>query len=196
MQGLADGYFIIPYTIGSYLAEASHDKVDEDHKEFNTSYNEVEARIEKLISIKGKRTVDNFHRELGNILWEYCGMSRNNNGLKKAKKLIKDLRAEYWENVLVGGSEYDFNQSLERAWRVADFLQFGELMVTDALERQESCGGHFNENYQTDENEALRDDKLFCHVSAWEYRGNSRKPKLHKEPLKFENVELTQRSYK
>ena len=196
MQGLADGYFIIPYTIGSYLAEASHDKVDKDHKEFNTSYNEVEARIEKLISIKGKRTVDNFHRELGNILWEYCGMSRNNNGLKKAKKLIKDLRAEYWENVLVGGSEYDFNQSLERAWRVADFLQFGELMVTDALERQESCGGHFNENYQTDENEALRDDKLFCHVSAWEYRGNSRKPKLHKEPLKFENVELTQRSYK
>ena len=196
MQGLADGYFIIPYTIGSYLAEASPGKIDEDHKEFYMSYLEVEARIKKLISIEGKRTVDDFQRELGNILWEYCGMSRNNNGLKKAKKLIKDLRAEYWENVLVGGSEHDFNQSLERAWRVADFLEFGELMVTDALERQESCGGHFNEGYQTDEHEALRDDKHFCHVSAWEFRGNNRKPKFHKEPLTFENVELTQRSYK
>ncbi|MCR4289366.1 MAG: fumarate reductase/succinate dehydrogenase flavoprotein subunit [Candidatus Scalindua sp.] len=196
MQGLADGYFIIPYTIGNYLAEASPGKIDEDHKEFNMSYLEVEARIKKLISIEGKRTVDNFQRELGSILWEYCGMSRNNNGLKKAKKLIKELRAEYWENVLVGGFEQDFNQSLERAWRVADFLEFGELMVIDTLERQESCGGHFNEAYQTDEHEALRDDKHFCHVSAWEFRGDSRKPKLNKEPLTFENVELTQRSYK
>ena len=160
------------------------------------SYQKVEARINKLISIEGKRTVDNFHRELGNILWEYCGMSRNNSGLKKAKKLIKELRTEYWENVLVGGSEQDFNQSLERAWRVADFLEFGELMVTDALERQESCGGHFNEKFQTGENEALRDDKHFCHVSAWEFNGDKRKPKFHKEPLTFENVELTQRSYK
>jgi succinate dehydrogenase / fumarate reductase flavoprotein subunit len=196
MQGLADGYFIIPYTIGSYLAETSPEKIDVDHNEFNISYLKVEARIKKLISIKGKRTVDNFQRELGNILWEYCGMSRNNSGLKKAKKLIKNLRAEYWENVLVGGSEQDFNQSLERAWRVADFLEFGELMVIDTLERQESCGGHFNEDYQTDENEALRDDNLFCHVSAWEFRGDKRKPKLHKEPLTFENVELAQRSYK
>jgi succinate dehydrogenase / fumarate reductase flavoprotein subunit len=196
MQGLADGYFIIPYTIGSYLAEASPEKIDDDHNEFNISYLKVEARIKKLISIEGKRTVDNFQRELGNILWEYCGMSRNNSGLKKAKKLIKNLRAEYWENVLVGGSEQDFNQSLERAWRVADFLEFGELMVIDTLERQESCGGHFNEDYQTDENEALRDDKHFCHVSAWEFRGDNRKPKFHKEPLSFENVELAQRSYK
>ncbi len=196
MQGLADGYFIIPYTIGSYLAETSPEKIDNDHNEFNISSLKVEARIKKLISIKGKRTVDNFQRELGNILWEYCGMSRNNSGLKKAKKLIKNLRAEYWENVLVGGSEQDFNQSLERAWRVADFLEFGELMVIDTLERQESCGGHFNEDYQTDENEALRDDNLFCHVSAWEFRGDKRKPKLHKEPLTFENVELAQRSYK
>jgi succinate dehydrogenase / fumarate reductase flavoprotein subunit len=140
--------------------------------------------------------VDNFQRELGSILWEYCGMSRNNNGLKKARKLIKNLRAEYWENVLVGGPEKDFNQSLERAWRVADFMEFAELMVIDTLERQESCGGHFNEDYQTDEHEALRDDKLFCHVSAWEFRGDNRKPKFHKESLKFENVELTQRSYK
>ncbi|KHE92650.1 MAG: fumarate reductase/succinate dehydrogenase flavoprotein subunit [Candidatus Scalindua rubra] len=196
MQGLADGYFIIPYTIGSYLAEVSPGKIDEGHKEFNMSYLKVEARIKKLISIEGKRTVDNFQRELGSILWEYCGMSRNNSGLKKAKKLIKELRAEYWENVLVGGFEQDFNQSLERAWRVADFLEFGELMVIDTLERQESCGGHFNEAYQTDEHEALRDDKHFCHVSAWEFRGDNRKPKLNKEPLTFENVELTQRSYK
>ncbi len=196
MQGLADGYFIIPYTIGSYLTKVSSERIDADHKEFSTSYQKIEARIKKLISIEGKRTVDNFHRELGNILWEYCGMSRNNSGLKKAKKLIKELRAEYWENVLVGGSEQNFNQSLERAWRVADFLEFGELMVTDALERQESCGGHFNEIFQTDENEAMRDDKHFCHVSAWEFNGDKRKPKFHKEPLMFENVELTQRSYK
>jgi succinate dehydrogenase / fumarate reductase flavoprotein subunit len=196
MQGLADGYFILPYTIGSYLAEASPGKIDEDHNEFNMSVLKVEMRIKKLISIQGKRTVDNFQRELGNILWEYCGMSRNNNGLKKARKLIKNLHAEYWENVLVGGSEKDFNQSLERAWRVADFMEFAELMVIDTLERQESCGGHFNEDYQTDEHEALRDDKLFCHVSAWEFRGDNRKPKFHKESLKFENVELTQRSYK
>jgi succinate dehydrogenase / fumarate reductase flavoprotein subunit len=196
MQGLADGYFIIPYTIGSYLAEASLGKIDEDHKEFNMSSQNVETRIKKLISIDGKRTVDNFHRELGSILWEHCGMSRTNKGLKKAKKLIKELRTEYWENVLVGGSEKDFNQSLERAWRVADFLEFGELMVIDALERQESCGGHFNEEYQTDAHEALRDDENFCHVSAGEFRGDNRKPKFHKEPLTFENVELTQRSYK
>ncbi|MBT3880799.1 MAG: fumarate reductase/succinate dehydrogenase flavoprotein subunit [Candidatus Scalindua sp.] len=196
MQGLADGYFIIPYTIGSYLAEAPLGKIDEDHKEFSLSSLEVETRIKKLISIEGGRTVDSFHRELGRILWEYCGMSRNNSGLKKAKKLIRDLRVEYWENVLVGGSEKDFNQSLERAWRVADFLEFGELMVIDALERQESCGGHFNEKYQTDTHEALRDDKHFCHVSAGEFRGDNRKPKFHKEPLTFENVKLTQRSYK
>ncbi len=196
MQGLADGYFIIPYTIGGYLADTSLGKIGVGHKEFNMSSLNVETRIKKLISIKGKRTVDSFQRELGSILWENCGMSRNNNGLKKARILIKELRAEYWENVLVGGYEVDFNQSLERAWRVADFLEFGELMVIDTLERQESCGGHFNEKYQTAENEALRDDKLFCHVSAWEFRGNTRKPKLYKEPLKFENVELTQRSYK
>ncbi|GAX60083.1 succinate dehydrogenase flavoprotein subunit [Candidatus Scalindua japonica] len=196
MQGLADGYFIIPYTIGSYLAEVAPGEVNEDHEEFNISSLKVEARIKQILSIEGKRTVDNFHRELGHIVWEYCGMSRNSNSLKKARKLIKKLREEYWENVLVGGSGQDFNQSLERAWRLADFLEFGELMVIDALERQESCGGHFNEDYQTKEHEALRDDKLFCHVSAWEYRGGNRKPKFHKEPLTFENVKLTQRSYK
>ncbi|MBS1258773.1 MAG: Fumarate reductase flavoprotein subunit [Candidatus Scalindua arabica] len=196
MQGLADGYFIIPYTIGDYLAQDSHDTVREDHSAFNESSLQVETRIKKLLSIGGKRTVDDFHRELGHILWENCGMTRKEKDLKKAKKLVADLRVEFWENVLVGGSGQEFNQSLEKAGRVADFLQFGELMVIDALERKESCGCHFNEDFQTDEHEALRDDENFCHVSAWEYRGEGSKPKLHKESLEFENVELTQRSYK
>ena len=196
MQGLADGYFIIPYTIGDYLAKSSHDTAREDHSAFNESSLQVETRIKKLLSIGGKRTVDDFHRELGHILWENCGMTRKEKDLKKAKKLIADLRAEFWENVLVGGTGKGFNQSLEKAGRVADFLQFGELMVMDALERKESCGCHFNEDFQTDEHEALRDDENFCHVSAWEYRGEGSKPKFHKEPLEFENVELTQRSYK
>jgi succinate dehydrogenase / fumarate reductase flavoprotein subunit len=196
MQGLADGYFIIPYTIGGYLADTSYGEIDENHEEFNISAVKVEARINKLISIGGRRTADNFHRELGNILWDHCGMSRNNKSLKKAKKLITDLRAEFWENVLVGGGTKEFNQRLEKAWRVADFLEFGELMVTDAIARKESCGCHFNEAYQTEEHEALRDDKQFRHVSAWEYKGEDHRPVFHKEPLKFENVVLTQRSYK
>lgn len=196
MQGLADGYFIIPYTIGDYLAQASLDTAIEDHSAFNKSSSQVETRIKKLLSIGGKRTVDDFHRELGHILWENCGMTRKEKDLKKAKKLIADLRAEFWENVLVGGTANEFNQSLEKAGRVADFLQFGELMVMDALERKESCGCHFNEDFQTDEHEALRDDENFCHVSAWEYRGEESRPKFHKESLEFENVELTQRSYK
>ena len=196
MQGLADGYFIIPYTIGDYLAQASYNTVREDHSAFNESSLQVETRIKKLLSIEGKRTVDDFHRELGHILWENCGMTKKEKDLMKTKKLIADLRAEFWENVLVGGTGKEFNQSLEKAGRVADFLQFGELMVMDALERKESCGCHFNEDFQTDEHEALRDDENFCHVSAWEFRGNSHKPKLHKESLEFENVELTQRSYK
>ncbi len=196
MQGLADGYFIIPYTIGDYLAQASHDTVREDHSAFKESSLQVETRIKKLLSIEGKRTVDDFHRELGHILWENCGMTRKEKDLKKAKKLVAELREEFWENVLVGGSGQEFNQSLEKAGRVADFLEFGELMVMDALARRESCGCHFNEDFQTDEHEALRDDENFCHVSAWEYRGEGSRPKFHKEPLKFENVELTQRSYK
>ncbi|MHC4267074.1 MAG: fumarate reductase/succinate dehydrogenase flavoprotein subunit [Planctomycetota bacterium] len=196
MQGLADGYFIIPYTIGGYLAGTSFGEIDKDHKEFSVSSNKVQARIKKLVSIEGNRTADNFHRELGHILWEHCGMSRNNKGLKNAKKLITKLREEFWENVLVGGSVKEFNQSLEKAWRVADFLEFGELMVIDALARKESCGCHFNESYQTDEHEALRDDKQFSHVMSWEYKGEDRRPAFHKESLKFENVELSQRSYK
>ncbi len=153
-------------------------------------------RTSKLLSINGKRTVDDFHRELGHILWEYCGMSRNDEGLLKARKLIQELRGEFWENSVTPGSDKDFNQSLERAGRVADFLEFAELMVVDAFERKESCGGHFNEGYQTEENEAKRDDENFCHVAAWKYKGDDAEPKLHKEPLAFENVELTQRSYK
>jgi len=196
MQGLADGYFIIPYTIGGYLANTAYGEIDENHEEFNISSVKVEARINKLISIGGRRTADNFHKELGNILWEHCGMSRNNKSLKKAKKLITDLRAEFWENVLVGGSTKEFNQKLEKAWRVADFLEFGELMVTDAIARKESCGCHFNEAYQTKEHEALRDDKQFRHVAVWEYKGEGSRPVFHKEQLEFENVALTQRSYK
>jgi len=196
MQGLADGYFIIPYTIGGYLAANTKKQVSTDHPAFKESADRIESGVKRLLSIKGKRTVDDFHRQLGNIMWEYCGMSRNDEGLKKARKLIQDLRGEFRENVLVPGSDKDFNQSLEKAGRVADFLEFGELMVIDALDRRESCGGHFNEGYQTDENEARRDDENFCHVSAWEYTGEGKEPELHKEPLVFENVKLTQRSYK
>ncbi|MFQ5686232.1 MAG: succinate dehydrogenase (quinone) flavoprotein subunit, partial [Candidatus Scalindua sp.] len=196
MQGLADGYFIIPYTIGDYLARASLDTVREDHSVFNKSSKQVETRIKKLLSVGGKRTVDDFHRKLGHTLWEYCGMTRGEEGLRKARGLVADLRSEFWQNVLVGGSGEEFNQSLEKAGRVADFLEFGELILIDALERKESCGCHFNEAFQTTENEALRDDENFCHVSAWEYGGEGSDPVFHKESLTFENVELTQRSYK
>jgi succinate dehydrogenase / fumarate reductase flavoprotein subunit len=148
------------------------------------------------MAINGKRTVDDFHRALGRIIWDYCGMSRNNAGLEEARAKIQALRSEFWENVIVPGQEEGFNQSLEKAGRVADFLEFGELMILDALERQESCGGHFNEAYQTEENEALRNDDDYCHVSAWEYKGADADPQMHKEPLVFENVKLSQRSYK
>jgi len=196
MQGLADGYFVIPYTIGGYLAGTELDTVTTDHTAFKDATLSVMSQIEKLLSVNGKRTVDDFHRELGNILWEYCGMSRNEAGLKKAKSAIQELRQEFRENVVVPGSPKDFNQSLERAGRVADFLEFGELMIIDALDRKESCGGHFNEAYQTEDNEAKRDDENFSHVSAWEYKGEEQEPGFHKEPLEFENVELAQRSYK
>jgi len=196
MQGLADGYFIIPYTVGGYLAGTDLPEVSTDHAAFKDAENEAEARLGRLLAIQGKRTVDDFHRELGAIMWEYCGMTRNNEGLGKARKLIQQLRAEFWENVMVPGTERDLNQSLERAGRVADFFEFAELMIIDALGRQESCGGHFNEAFQTDENEARRDDENFCHAAAWEFAGDDQDPRLHIEPLVFENVELTQRSYK
>jgi succinate dehydrogenase / fumarate reductase, flavoprotein subunit len=196
MQGLADGYFVLPYTIGGYLAGTAKAEVTTGHPAFDESQKQVTARIDRLLAIDGKRTVDDFHKTLGRIMWDYCGMARTNEGLAMAQSMIRELRDEFWHNVRVPGSAADFNQSLERAGRVADFLEFGELMVIDALERQESCGGHFNERFQTEENEALRDDDNFCHAAAWEYRGDETAPAFHKEPLAFENVKLTQRSYK
>ena len=196
MQGLADGYFVIPYTIGGYLAGSRFEAVGTDHAAFADTERQVRDQVQKLLAVRGKRTVDDFHRTLGLILWDYCGMSRNNAGLAKARTLIRELREEFWKNVLVPGTGADLNQSLEKAGRVADFLEFGELMVIDALARQESCGGHFNEAYQTEENEALRDDANFCHAAAWEFAGDGKDPNFHKEPLVFENVHLSQRSYK
>jgi len=196
MQGLADGYFVIPYTIGGYLAGTPLKPVTTDHYEFKNADLAITEMTRKLLAVDGSRTVDDFHRELGTIMWDYCGMARDNEGLTKAKGMIRELREEFWRNVTVPGKDMDFNQSLERAGRVADFLEFAELMILDGLDRQESCGGHFNEAYQTDENEALRDDENFCHVSAWEYREAGEEPVMHKEPLVFENVKLTQRSYK
>jgi succinate dehydrogenase / fumarate reductase flavoprotein subunit len=196
MQGLADGYFVIPYTIGGYLAGSRFAKVETDHSAFADTIQQTDQHIARLLSISGKRTVDDFHRQLGLIMWDYCGMARTNDGLRKARGLIQQLREEFWENLRAPGSAADLNQSLEKAGRVADFMEFAELMVIDALTRQESCGGHFNEAFQTEENEARRDDQNFCHVAAWEFTGEGREPILHKEPLVFENVSLTQRSYK
>jgi succinate dehydrogenase / fumarate reductase flavoprotein subunit len=196
MQGLADGYFIIPYTIGGYLAGTALPDVTTDHAAFESVSTEVNNRVTRLLAVNGRRTVDDFQRQLGHILWEYCGMSRNEEGQLKAQQLIQELRLEFWQNVIVPGSDKDFNQSLERAGRAADFLEFAELMVIDAYNRKESCGCHLNEAYQTEDNEALRDDKNYSYVAAWEFTGDDQAPHLNKEPLTFENVELTQRSYK
>lgn len=196
MQGLADGYFVLPYTIGGYLAGTPMGAISEDHAAFNETQGACQQRIDQLLAINGRRTVDDFHRQLGQIMWDHCGMSRTNDGLEKARGQIRNLRAEFWENVTVPGSAGSFNQSLERAGRVADFLEFAEIMVMDARARQESCGGHFNEAFQTEENEALRDDENFCHVAAWEYTGEDTDPNFDTEPLVFENVQLSQRSYK
>jgi succinate dehydrogenase / fumarate reductase flavoprotein subunit len=196
MQGLADGYFVIPYTIGDYIASNPLPKIDTNHDAFNLAVEEAKLRTKKLLSIKGKQTVDQIHKKLGHVMWEYCGMSRNEEGLKKALSIIPKIREEFWNDVIIPGDSGDINQELEKAGRVADFLELGELMCTDALERRESCGGHFREESQTSDNEALRDDSKFCYVSAWQYQGEKEKPVLHKEPLEFENVHLTQRSYK
>jgi succinate dehydrogenase / fumarate reductase flavoprotein subunit len=196
MQGLADGYFIIPNTIGDYLAGTRLDKVDTDHPAFKEVEAEVQARAAKLLSIRGSRTVDSFHRELGRLMWDYCGMERSEAGLRTALKRIPVLREEFWRNVNVPGSDRELNQALEKAGRVADFLEFAELMCLDALHRTESCGGHFRVESQTPDGEALRDDSKFAYVAAWEYAGPDKVPILHKEPLEFENVHLAQRSYK
>ncbi|MEQ8520157.1 MAG: fumarate reductase/succinate dehydrogenase flavoprotein subunit [Cytophagales bacterium] len=196
MQGLADGYFVIPYTVGDYLATLPYEKVDIDHPEFKKAEEDVKNKIKTLLSINGKKTVDEIHRELGKIMWDYCGMSRTKEGLEKALKMVQELRKEFWQNVKVIGSNEELNMTLEKANRVADFLELGELMIRDAHDRNESCGGHFREEYQTPEGEALRDDENFSYVSAWKYAGDDKDPVLEKENLKFENVKLTQRSYK
>jgi succinate dehydrogenase / fumarate reductase flavoprotein subunit len=196
MQGLADGYSIIPYTMGGYLAAATLPEVKEDHAAFQECEAAARQRIDRLLQIKGKRTAQSFHRDLGHILWEYCGMSRTDAGLTQARKLVADVRAEFWENVTVPGSEADFNQSLENAGRVADFLEFADVMILDALARRESCGCHFNEAFQTEDHEARRDDENMCHVAVWEYAGEGRDPIFHKEPLVYEFVKLATRSYK
>ena len=196
MQGLADGYFIIPYTIGGYLAGTPLPEINTSHRAFLDAAQTAKDGIAKLLSINGNRTVDYYHRKLGLILWDYCGMTRNDHGLTMARKMIQELKEEFWENVIVPDANEEFNQSLERAGRVADFLEFGELMIIDALNRKESCGCHFNEAYQTEENEAKRDDDNFKYVATWEFKGDEKEPVLHKEHLAFENVELTQRSYK
>jgi len=196
MQGLADGYFVIPYTIGHYLASNVIPKVDTSHPAFKEAEDQVNQRIRKLLSINGKRTVDDFHKELGLLMWDKCGMARNEQGLKEALKRIPEIRQEFYENVSVTGTEGDFNQTLEKAGRVADFLEFAELLVTDALHREESCGGHFREESQTPEGEAQRKDDEFSYVAAWEHKGVGQAPELHKEALEFETVSLSQRSYK
>ena len=196
MQGLADGYFVIPYTIGGYIAANADDDVGTDHPAFDQAEQAATERIDKLLAIKGKRTVDDFHRELGLLLWDHCGMARNAEGLSGAKQKVREIREEFWQNVTIAGTAGEFNQVLERAGRVADFMEFAELMIHDAYERNESCGGHFREEYQTGEGEARRNDDDFTYVSAWEFQGVGADPALHKEELVFENVHLTQRSYK
>ncbi len=196
MQGLADGYFVLPATIGDYLAQAKLEKADTNHAAFKQVEKEVTSQVDKLLAVKGKRSVDSFHRELGLLLWEKCGMGRTKEGLEEALAKIPKIRAEFWKDVAVLGSGEDFNQELEKAGRVADFLEFGELMCRDALHREESCGGHFREEHQTKEGEAKRDDEHFKYVAAWEWKGAGEAPALHKEPLTFDNVHLAERSYK
>jgi succinate dehydrogenase / fumarate reductase flavoprotein subunit len=198
MQGLADGYFVIPYTIGDYLVNSKvlGEKVGADHAAFKKAEDDCTRQIKRLLAIKGKRTVSSIHRELGQVMWEYCGMARNEAGLRKALARIPELREEFWRDVNVLGDNEELNQALEKAGRVADFLEFGELVCRDALERRESCGGHFREEFQTGEGEALRDDEHFCHVGVWEYQGPERAPARHAEPLQFEYVHLETRSYK
>ena len=197
MQGLADGYFVLPYTIGNYLVGAKPaDRPDAEHPAVKAAEAQVKERMQRLLSIKGTKSPSHFHRELGKIMWEHCGMARNEAGLRKALELIPKLREEFWKDVRVLGTGDSLNQSLELAGRVADFLELGELMCLDALERRESCGGHFREEFQTEEGEALRDDENFCHVAAWEFTGESQKPIRNAEPLAYENIHLAVRSYK
>jgi succinate dehydrogenase / fumarate reductase flavoprotein subunit len=196
MQGLADGYFIIPYTLGNYLAGMnSRDLASSSSAAFTAAEAEVRARLDRLLAVRGKRTVDSFHRELGNLMWEHCGMARNQDSLTRALAAIPELRAQFWRDVTVLGGKDSFNQSLEKAGRVADFLEFAELLCQDALVREESCGGHFRTEYQV-EGEAARDDERFCHAAVWEWKGEGQAPVRNVEPLTFDNVKLATRSYK
>jgi succinate dehydrogenase / fumarate reductase flavoprotein subunit len=196
MQGLADGYFVVPYTIADYLSRTEPGKVQSDNAEFRKAEDDARGVVQKLLSINGKKTVNDFHRELGRIMWDNVGMARSEESLENALKLLSPLRAEFWDNVKVPGKGAELNLELEKAGRVADFLEFGELMARDALSRNESCGGHFRVEHQMPDGEAKRDDENFCYVSAWEFNGTEKEPEMHKEPLKFENVELAVRSYK
>jgi succinate dehydrogenase / fumarate reductase, flavoprotein subunit len=196
MQGLADGYFVLPNTINDYLADGPFPKVDASHPTVTEAETAVRGRIDKLLSVNGSRTVDSFHRELGRLMWDYCGMERSEEGLRKALTRIRELKDEFWSDVRVLGANEELNQALERAGRVADFFELGELMCIDALVRRESCGGHFRVESQTPDGEALRDDDNFAYVSAWEFAGENHRPILHKEPLVYDYVELKQRSYK
>lgn len=196
MQGLADGYFVLPATISDYIANNKTEPISTDHAAVKAAVDSVKAEISKLMSIQGTRTVDSFHKELGHIMWNYCGMSRSEAGLKKALEEIPKLREEFWKNVRIPGGANEVNPELEKAARVADFIELGELMCRDALERKESCGGHFREEYQTPDNEARRDDENFCHVAAWEWNGTNKPQTRHTEELKFEQVKLSTRSYK
>jgi succinate dehydrogenase / fumarate reductase flavoprotein subunit len=196
MQGLADGYFVLPVTVSNFLASQKAGGVDESHAAVRQTVSEVEERINKLLTIKGRRTPDSFHRELGTLVWDQCGMARTAAGLQQALTKIPQLREEFWSNLLVPGTGQELNQSLEQAGRVADFLEFSELMCRDALERNESAGGHFREEFQTEDGEAQRNDADYSYVAAWEYTGDVTRPKLNKEPLTFEYVHPSQRSYK
>jgi succinate dehydrogenase / fumarate reductase, flavoprotein subunit len=196
MQGLSDGYFVIPYTIGNYLANSKLERIDSSRAEFRDAEAGVREMNQFLLNVKGKRTVDSFHRELGKLVWDYCGMTRNAPGLEHAMGKIGELREEYWQNLNVLGGGEELNQSLEKAGRVADFFELAELMCRDALERNESCGGHFREEYQTPDGEAMRDDANYSYAAAWEWRGHNQEPEVHKEPLAFQYVHPAQRSYK
>jgi succinate dehydrogenase / fumarate reductase flavoprotein subunit len=196
MQGLADGYFILPYTMGHYFASMTQVKIPASHTEFKRAEEAVRQFTRQLLSINGKRSVTSFHKELGRLMWENCGMVRSRQSLEINLKRIPELREEFWKNVKVTGSGEELNQNLEHAGRVADFLEFAELLCLDALHREESCGGHFRVEHQTDDGEARRDDANFAHVAAWEFKGLDRKPELHKETLAYEEVKLAMRSYK
>jgi succinate dehydrogenase / fumarate reductase flavoprotein subunit len=196
MQGLADGYFVIPYTIGNYLAGVKPGQSAAEHPDVRGAVSAVKERVARLLAIKGKRSPTSFHRELGKVMWEYCGMARNKAGLQVALHRLPEIREEFWKNLNVTGEGAELNQALEMAGRVADFLELGELICRDALAREESCGGHFREEYQTGEGEAKRDDDRFCHVAVWEWAGDDKAQLRHEEPLAFETVHLATRSYK